>query len=240
MPKQFLTAEWRMLLMLNYEIDPQILQPLVPVGTQLDFWNGKTFVSMVGFRFLKTRVRGWAIPFHTNFDEINLRFYVSRQAEELRRGVVFIKEVVPRWAIAQVARWVYNENYVCCPMRSTMPLAESPSEQEQTVEYSWKGPSQWNRLSGKYSGTLSLPEPGSEEEFITEHYWGYCSQRDGSTMEYRVAHPQWRVWQAKNVEFDCAVQEFYGSDFTLVLSQKPSSAFIADGSGIEVFAGGKI
>ncbi len=77
-PAPFLTAEWRHLAMLNYEIDPVILRPFVPSGTELDSWNGKTYVSIVGFLFLKTRVRGLAIPFHQNFEEINLRFYVRR------------------------------------------------------------------------------------------------------------------------------------------------------------------
>ena len=114
--KPFLTAEWRYVAMLNYEIDPAILHTYLPRRTELDSWNGKTFVSMVGFLFLKTRVLGLPIPFHQNFEEINLRFYVRRKTEEgWRRGVVFIKEIVPRAAIALTARWLYNENYVALP-----------------------------------------------------------------------------------------------------------------------------
>jgi uncharacterized protein YqjF (DUF2071 family) len=99
----FLTAEWRNLAMLNYEVDQSLLLPFVPSGTTLDQWEGKTYVSLVGFRFLKTRVLGLPVPFHTNFDEVNLRFYVRRRiAGDVRRGVVFIREIVPRWAIASL------------------------------------------------------------------------------------------------------------------------------------------
>src|SRR4026208_556537 len=93
----FLTAEWRRLAMLSFEIDPRVLSPLVPAGTELDEWQGRTFASLVGFLFLDTRVFGLAVPFHRNFEEVNLRFYVRRMASDgLRRGVVFVKEIVPR------------------------------------------------------------------------------------------------------------------------------------------------
>src|SRR5579864_4477520 len=106
----FLTAEWRNLAMLNYEIDPNLLREYVPAGVELDQWNGHTFMSLVGFSFLNTKVLGLPIPFHRNFEEVNLRFYVRRNTRnEIRRGVVFIKEIVPRWAIAFVARSVYGE-----------------------------------------------------------------------------------------------------------------------------------
>ena len=117
----FLTAEWRDLVMLNYAVDPAILVPHVPNGTELDTWEGTTFTSLVAFSFLSTRVKSLPIPFHRDFEEINLRFYVRAKGPEgWRRGVVFVKEVVPRLAIASVARWLYNENYVACPTRSRL------------------------------------------------------------------------------------------------------------------------
>lgn len=239
MASTFLTAQWRNLLMLNYEIDPEILRPLVPVGTELDFWNGKTFVSMVGFQFLQTRIKRMWIPFHSNFNEINLRFYLRRQGPDgPQRGVAFIKEIVPRWAIAiaTVARCVYNENYVSRPMTSSLEL---PAHRDKTgrVRYGWKSPSGWNYLQADFSGEPKVPEPGSEEEFITEHYWGFSSQRDGSTLEYRVTHPQWRVWQASPSTFTCHIEEVYGPQFQETLQKEPTSAFVAEGSAIEVYSG---
>jgi uncharacterized protein YqjF (DUF2071 family) len=236
MSRRFLSAAWRYLVMLNYDIDPLILRPLVPKGTELDPWNGRYFASMVGFRFLETRVLGIPIPFHRNFDEINLRFYVRRKANDgWRRGVVFVKEIVPRFAIAAVARWVYNENYVSCPMKSTIRLPDHNSA--GSVNYGWTWRSRTNSVSAEFQGTPMLPAAGSEEEFITEHYWGYVPQRNGSSLEYRVDHPQWRVWRATAAKLDCDVQGFYGDVFHQALSQPPSSAFVAEGSEVAVYKG---
>ncbi|MGH9837663.1 MAG: YqjF family protein [Blastocatellia bacterium] len=230
---KFLTAEWRQLVMLNYEIDPGVLQPMVPRGTELDQWQGQSYVSVVGFLFLKTRVLGVPIPFHRNFEEINLRFYVRRRGPEgWRRGVVFIKEIVPRRAIATVARVVYNENYVARAMRHRV--------ENNLIEYEWREDRDWNRIRVKTSSEAQVLTTGSEEEFITEHYWGYAAQRDGGTVEYRVEHPPWRVWQVSNVEFRCDVERVYGGQFVEYLRAKPASAFVADGSAIVVRKGVRI
>lgn len=236
--KEFLTAEWRSLAMINYEIDPAILQPLVPRGTELDSWQGKTFVSEVGFLFLNTRVLGAAIPFHQNFEEINLRFYVRRKAEDgWRRGVVFVKEIVPRLAIATVAKVVYNENYVARRMWHGTDLGEASFTKSGLVEYGWIEKSGRNFLRVRTNGKAELLVAGSEEEFITEHYWGYAAQRDGGTVEYQVEHPSWRVWQVSAAEFECDVEHVYGAQFCEALRSKPSSAFVADGSPIIVRKG---
>ncbi len=240
MPASFLTAEWRNLVMLNYEVDPEILLPRVPAGTVLDTWNGKAFVSMVGFLFLRTRVKGIPIPFHINFEEINLRFYVRREtAEEVRRGVVFVKEIVPQKAIAWVARRFYNENYVAMP---TGHLVRLPEGEQGTGEvgYEWRSGNRWNRLSAKIAGAPALAPTDSEEEFITEHYWGYARQPDNSTVEYQVEHPRWNVWGATDSTFDCDIPALYGSEFGEYLSAAPHSAFVADGSAIIVRKGTRL
>ena len=234
----FLTAEWRDLAMINYEVDPEALRPLTPRGTALDLWRGRALVSMVGFRFLKTRVLGIPIPFHRNFEEVNLRFYVRREtAGEVRRGVVFVKEIVPRAAIAWVARVLYNERYVALPMRHRVELPDPVGEGSGQVRYEWRTGSRWNRLAARVEGVAALRPEDSEECFITEHYWGYARQRDGSTLEYRVEHPRWRVWRAVESEFDCDVEGLYGPEFAPFLKAEPSSAFVADGSPVLVRSG---
>jgi uncharacterized protein YqjF (DUF2071 family) len=226
----FLTAEWRQLVMLNYEIEPSLLTPFVPRGTELDLWNGKTFVSMVGFLFLNTRVLGVPIPFHRNFEEVNLRFYVRRRADDgWRRGVVFIKEIVPRTAIAFIARKFYNEPYFALPMMHRVNGG--------SAEYSWRFSGRSNSLSIIAHGELQELQAGSEAEFITEHYWGYNAQRDGSTLEYRVEHPRWRVADAATAKLDCDVASLYGKQFVAALRSEPSSACLAEGSPVSVSKG---
>lgn len=221
--------------MLNYEVDPASLSARVPPGTQLDSWQGRCLVSMVGFQFLDTRVLGVPIPFHRHFDEVNLRFYVRRDASEgVRRGVVFAKEIVPRRAIAWVARRLYNESYVALRMAHEDRL-DSP--ERPRVAYRWRHAGRWQQLAATASGAAFLPEPDSEEAFISEHYWGYVGQRDGSCLEYRVEHPQWRVLRACDPQLDCDVASLYGAELAAPLAGAPSSAFIAIGSPVTVRRG---
>lgn len=222
--------------MVNYEIDPRVLFGLVPRGTELDSWNGRTLVSMVGFRFLKTRVLGIPVPWHRDFDEVNLRFYVRRLAPDgWRRGVVFVKEIVPRAAIAWVARTVYNENYVALPMRHAVASLDQRSG--GSFEYEWYFGSKWCKLAVVALGTPEHPVADSEEAFITEHYWGYARQERGPTQEYQVEHPQWRVSRGIDAVFDCDVGALYGPQFVEYLSERPTSAFVADGSAVIVRKG---
>jgi hypothetical protein len=207
----FLTAEWRHLAMLNFEVDPAILAPWLPSGTELDAWQGKTLVSLVGFRFLQTRLKGIPIPWHRDFDEVNLRFYVRRRAASgWRRGVVFVRELVPRAAIATVARLIYEEPYLAVPMRH---LIEPPGGLPRLVEYGWSFRDTACHLRVETTGDWHPPEPGGTAEFITEHYWGYTKRKDGSTSEYEVAHPPWRVITVSGADYSCDVAALYGACF---------------------------
>ncbi|MCB0324751.1 MAG: DUF2071 domain-containing protein [Bdellovibrionales bacterium] len=241
-PAPFLRAQWKLLVMLNYEIDPAVLEPFVPAGTELDTFNGTTYVSMVGFLFLNTRVLGVPVPFHRNFEEVNLRFYVRRQTEqqEIRRGVVFVKEIVPKRAIAFLARKLYQENYVAMPMAHEIAYQNAYPTDPQSVCYKWKFRSRWNALTIQTSGAAISTVEGTEEEFITEHYWGYTRHPDGSTSEYRVEHPRWQIWKANSCALDCDVAALYGPQFSSFVQGEPSSAFLADGSDVIVRMGRKL
>ena len=233
-PRTFLTAEWRYLAMLNYEVDPNLLARFVPPGTELDSWNGKTFVSLVGFRFLRTRVFGVPFPFHCNFNEVNLRFYVRRrEGGQIRRGVVFIREIVPRRMIALVARTFYGERYVALPMSHRIDAAD----QTPAVEYAWKLDGLWNKINITSEGSPSLPADGSLEQFITEHYWGYASLNGKGCIEYEVRHPRWNVWKSAQASFQGSAEALYGTELSDVLKRPPDSAFLAEGSEIAVHRG---
>lgn len=232
----FLHAEWRYLAMLNYEIDPDVLAPFVPKGTELDSFGGATYASMVGFLFLNTRVLGVPIPFHRNFEEVNLRFYVRRFVDgEYRRGVVFMRELVPRRAIAWTANVVYGEKYAAVPMGHR--IERDATGDPRQVAYTWRAQGRNDCLAVDVHGQAAEPAEGSLAEFITEHYWGYARQRNGGTIEYRVEHPRWRVWTAGAARFECDVGRFYGAEFAAALSVGPASAFLAEGSRVTVSVG---
>ena len=230
----FLSAEWRYLAMLNYAVHPALLQEHIPDGTELDHFDGRTFVSLVGFRFLRTRVFGFSFPFHRDFDEVNLRFYLRREVGgEVRRGVAFIREIVPRRAIAQIARLAYGEQYVSLPMRHAIETGDNGIR----TEYEWRIAGGWNRLHARAGGPPAYPTNGGLGQFITEHYWGYSRQPRGGTMEYRVDHVPWRVWSCTEAAFEGDATALYGSDLSSVIAKKPDSAFIAEGSPVQVYVG---
>lgn len=233
MPAIFLTAEWRSLVMLNYTVDPGILRSRLPRGVDLDLWRGEAVVSVVGFQFRDCRVFGIPVPGHRDFVEVNLRYYVLRNVGgERRRGVVFVREIVPRAAIAITARVFYNEPYLAMPMRRSIDGSR--------LEYAWRHRGVWQRLSATTRGGAEPIAAGTEEEFIFEHYWGYSRQRDGGTVEYQVEHPPWRVWQVGTSSLEGDVAALYGGEFVAPLAEEPRSAFVAEGSPVCVRRGVRI
>jgi uncharacterized protein YqjF (DUF2071 family) len=230
--RTFLSAEWRSLAMLNYIVAPDAVLPYVPPGTELDLWNGVAYVSVVGFLFANTRVLGVPVPFHRTFEEINLRIYVRRDAGggETRRGVTFIREIVPRRAVALIARAMYNEPYFARPMRHHTRSSEMGTE----ADYEWLGAAGWSGVHLSAEGSPAPIRAGSEEAFIAEHDWGYTRQRDGSTVEYEVRHPKWKIWSARTARFAGNAMDVYPAQLATTLSRQPDSAFLADGSAVTV------
>ncbi len=232
---RFLTAEWNNLLMLNYAVDASLLERFVPAGTELDAFEGKTYISLVGFEFNRTRIFGLAVPFHQAFEEVNLRFYVRRASQ---RGVVFIAELVPKRAVAAIARFAFNENYSCVPMSHRIETSAGGDVSE--AEYAWGWGLDRCVMRIETEGASFLPPDGSLSQFITEHYWGYAAQSDGGSLEYEVQHPRWYVWAAKRTGFSGSAARLYGAELAQALMRNPDSAFLAKGSPVTVFKGMRI
>lgn len=233
----FLTSAWKNLVALTWEVDQRVLDGLVPAGVELDRFDGRALVSLVGFLFLDTRVLGVPLPFQQRFEEVNLRFYVRRRAPEgWRHGVVFVQEVVPRWPIALGARWFFNEPYRRMPMRHQADLVAGVPRPGGILSYEWKQGGRWHRLSAR-TGSLLGPAAGVPHDFVIERYWGYTRQRDGGTVEYRVRHPPWRLWSAAEATIEVDATALYGARFGPGLSGSPWSAVIADGSPVSVSRG---
>lgn len=229
----FLTAEWRFLAMLNWEVERALLEPFVPAGTVLDDWDGRTYASVVGFLFRRTRVLGIPAPFHGTFEEVNLRFYVRRKTREgCRRGVVFVKELVPRRLASLVARRVFHENYITVPMAHEISFRADDSPAR--VAYSWSHAGENARLHLATRPGLRPLAPGSVEEFLAEHYFGYVSQPGGASAEYAVEHPPWLVWNAEEAGLEGDVASLYGAAFASALGRPPDIALLAAGSAVRV------
>ena len=237
MPKTFLQAEWRKLAMANYAVDSKLLQPYLPCKTELDLWNNTCYVSLVGFMFMNTQVKGFKIPFHINFEEVNLRFYVRFRDNGLwKRGTVFIKEIVPKPAITWVANTLYKEKYQTMPMSHMWQQAHD----EQTIAYKWKKNAKWHSIQVRTGLDLREIAADSEAEFITEHYWGYTKLNEHTTSEYGVEHPRWQVYETLDYRIDVGFADLYGPHFAALQDTKPLSVFLAEGSAIKVKEGRRI
>jgi len=231
----FLTAEWRKLIMAQYEVDPATLAPYLPHGVELDLYQSRCYVSLVGFFFDRVRVKGFAIPLHTRFEEVNLRFYVTRAEPDgsRKRGVVFVSELVPRAAIAFIARRFYEEPYTAIPTRHT--IESTPNA--LNVSYAWKFGNRWHSLSVEANPTPQPIELGSEEDFITDHFWGYTKRADGSTSAYEVQHPRWQIYPIASHTIDADFATLYGPAFAHLNQAQPASILLAEGSAVSVLNG---
>lgn len=227
----FLTAEWNDLALINYEINPEILENYVPKGTELDLWNSKCYISLIGFMFENVKVLGIKIPFHVNFEEVNLRFYVKRYEDGIwKRGVVFIKEIVPKHAITIVANTLYNEHYQTLKMRNS----KTADETIKIFKYEWLKDSKWNSISMTTEKNAISIQENSEAEFITEHYFGYTNYNKEKSIEYAVTHPRWEQLQVVDYKIDVDFDSIYGTNFKFLQDLKPTSTFLALGSKITI------
>lgn len=231
MSQVFLRAKWLNLIMVNYEIDAAVLKPHVPACTELDFYNGTCYVSLVGFLFKDTKLKGIPILFHRTFEEINLRFYVrQKENNKWKRGVVFLREIVPLPAITFMANITYKEHYRTHKTKHVWNL----KEEEWNVEYHWKLGRDWNFLKVSAESSSHPIEEGTEEEFIAIQNWGYTRIDENKTSIYQVHHPNWLIHPVRHYAVQCNVEKMYGAAFVEPLSHSPKSVFLAEGSDIAV------
>ena len=224
----FLRAVWSNLCLVTYQVDDEILSPRLPPGFRLDKLDGHAFVSLVAFDFLQTRVKGIAWPWHVNFPEINLRFYVV--APDGRRGVMFIRELVPRPAIAWIAKAIYNEPYAATWMRSA--VEKTPERIEVVHNWRWRGEDHRLRVTSRIQSRM--PEQGSVEHFFKEHQWGFGVTHRGATLAYEVRHPHWEVHDVLDYDVQSNLGQLYGDEFAQLQHATPFSVVHAVGSAVEV------
>ena len=227
--KIFLTARWENLVLITYKVKPDMLLPFIPAGLEPDTINGNGFISLVAFDFFDTKVKGVKIPLHVNFPEINLRVYVKNKD---KRGVIFIREFVPRFFISLTANKIYNENYKSASIKSHI-------EKNGSVFLSHT-----LKLKGKeYSINLQAdnkpfqPAIDSTEHFFKEHEWGFGVNKKGQTLIYRVEHPFWEVLPVRKFEHNFDFGAIYGNEWKSLNSEEPYNITFAKGSEIKVFEG---
>ncbi len=231
MTDTFLSARWENLIMANYEVNPDVLKAYLPNGVELDFYNNKTYVSLVGFMFKRTSLFNIPIPFLGTFEEINLRFYVKRvEGDTVKRGVVFINETVPYKLVAWLANKLYKEHYIAIPTKNIIEITDFSN----SIKYEWKIDNEWNHIAVNAANLKEQMLPGSIEEFIFEHYYGYTKIDIEHSQEYKVNHPRWQVKKVKDYSINCNFKSMYGNDFAFLNAHQPDSVILAEGSKVTV------
>jgi uncharacterized protein len=227
----FLKANWENIVMVNYEIDPSILQPFIPKGVELDLFHGKAYISLVGFMFKNTRLFNIPIPRLGTFEEINLRFYVKRKTEsEVKRGVVFINETIPYKVVAWMANTLYKEHYTVVPTKHNI----SKSTNSQQIKYEWLVNKKWNSIYVENDTCAHPMITNSFEQFIYEHYYGYTKTGMNKTEEYHLHHPSWKIYKVLDFKIECDFKTMYGESFSTLNATKPAAVFIAEGSAVAI------
>lgn len=231
--KPFLTAEWKNLLLITYQVEPELLNEHIPAGIEPDLIDGKAFVSLVAFEFNKVKVKGFRFPFHVNFPEINLRYYVRKKE---KRGVVFIKEMVPKVMISTIANILYNENYTALRMNYTYSEDDYKINIEHAIKY--KGNKYY--IKAEAENSLTMPPEKSMEHFFKEHEWGFGKTRNGRPLIYRVEHPHWKVFKINEYETNFDFGKIYGGKWKILNYSKPFNVTFAAGSAIKVYPAEKL
>lgn len=227
----FLKANWEHIIMVNYEIDPEILIPYLPKGVELDLFNGKCYISLVGFMFKNTKLFTIPIPFLGTFEEINLRFYVKRKGgNQIKRGVVFINETIPYKIVAWMANKLYKEHYTVVPTKHKLRINNAV----QKIKFEWFIDKRWNSVYVEAETASEVMKENSLEKFIYEHYYGYTKIDEFKTEEYQLQHPSWNVHNIINYNIDCDFEAMYGKTFSILNHTKPTAVFIAEGSSVKV------
>ena len=227
----FLSAQWENLIMANYPVNPEVLKPYLPKGVELDLYENKAYVSLVGFMFKKTSLFNIPIPFFGTFEEINLRFYVKRmEGNSIKRGVVFINETVPYKAVAWLANKLYKEHYIAIPTKNEIEITPT----SKNIKYHWKINKQWNHIAVNTAINGEEMLTDSIEEFIFEHYYGYTKVNNQLSQEYKVNHPRWLVNKVTDYSINCDFKSMYGNDFAFLSNVQPHSVIFAEGSPVTV------
>ena len=230
--KVFLKAKWENIIMVNYEIEPELLLPFLPKGVSLDLFDGKAYISLVGFMFKNTKLFNFPIPFFGSFEEINLRFYVTRkEGDVFKRGVVFINETIPYQLVAWMANKLYKEHYTVVPTKHQIMNNDKINQ----IKFEWLLQNKWNSIAVDFDSKTETMKTNSLEKFIYEHYYGYTKINNLQTEEYQLKHPSWNIHKVIDYKIDCDFEAMYGKSFSILNQMKPNCVFIAEGSDVSIY-----
>ncbi len=188
--KPLFHVDWTDLMFHHFEVDSVELQKKVPF--ELDLYEGKAYVSLVGFHSSKLwldKCGKWTryvnAPFATH-DFLNLRTYVKHGGEA---GIYFLTEFVNRKVSVLLGRMVYGLPY----HRGTIHYSHHLGENNWgSVKDCRAGVSLAYESGSPSSGDLCICNTGTLEEFLCEKYTAYTSLNE-NTLVFRILHEPWKT-----------------------------------------------
>lgn len=226
-----ISCSWQNIILVNYRIDPKVLTPYLPKHTSFDLYKGECLISIVGFLFKDVHIMGIPLPYHQLFEEFNLRFYVvHKDKEETKRGVVFLREFVPNSGITLAANTFAREKYRKYPMKHAVRKMNGAV----SASYSFEVKNHWNSVSAKAEALEREILPGSLEDFIADHYYGYNIWYGNRTLEIQLKRPAWKYQKLLSFGVDCRFEDFYPPPFIPFLYEEPHSVQFVSGSPVDM------
>lgn len=228
--KPFLTAVWSDLILASFAVPDHVLQPYLRPGLTLDRWDGSAWCSLVAFDFRKTTVLSVPMPPGLgvrDFPEFNLRFY-AREGD--RRGVVFVRELVPSWFLAGAARLTYNEPYRTTCMTSR--VTQIGDLRRVRHDFVWEGQRQTIAVSAH--GPAQAPSEDTFDHWVKEQAWGFGRHRSGKAIRYHVQHPTWAAYPVEEYAIRVDTGRMYGPPWRFLEERAPDSVVLAEGSAVSI------
>jgi uncharacterized protein len=187
--RQVMHQRWEDLLFLHWRWDADVIQRTLPPGLHVDTHEGEAWIGLVPFFMRGIRPVGFpAVPWISNFLEMNLRTYVHD--DEGRPGVWF-------WSLEcdqPLAVWIARAFFSLPYQHSTM----SARRENGSVRYTTRrrGDDRESRLDYRLHGTPVEAQPGTLEFFLAERY-ALFSQTKHGLKTGRVHHTPYPLVNAE-------------------------------------------
>ncbi len=177
---------WHDLLFCHWPVAPELLQPLVPEGLELETREGSAWLGIIPFRMSGIRFRYLPpIPGTSAFLEMNVRTYVTCNGLP---GVWFFSLDAANRLAVKVARLWFHLPY----FHARMEL------REEAGSFHYLSLRQGRLLRVRYQpeGEVRLAEPGSLNAWLTERYRLFARKPDGTILCAEVEHEPWPLQPA--------------------------------------------
>lgn len=186
--RSFTLQSWRDVVFLHWRVDPDVVAPLLPPGTEPDLVDGTTWIGVVGLRMTDLRVGPVPYP---SFLELNIRLYSCGTSGQ--RAVVFRAMEASEPVFAAASRSSTRLPYTWAAMRFTHAGRRIGfATRRRLPRPSGTG----LRFEVEYDAAPH--EPSATEAALTAR-WSLHQRWYGPTLRWPVTHPAWPLHRGRLV-----------------------------------------